>query len=235
MQLLVEKSSTLLHNKDISITSFTIQFVLSHRAYFDVVSEVHPLFTGFHKLVNILSGIEPLALFLHPSRMLPTILSTKEINRSEFDKLKETELYQDLAEKNKLTSEEEAVLRDYLQNLDPTNKFNLDDFEVPDYGPITYADKQKVLGGNPVSGYFGPWVGMIIYSVFLDDTVTLLHPDSTIDERLLAGFFLIPTPAKFAKPLLKHMDDVAGGVKGTSKAISDLDKMKSLIKNGKIK
>src|SRR5690625_2736710 len=66
---------------------------------------------------------------------------------------------------------------------------------------------------------------MIIYSVFLDDTVTLLHPDSTIDERLLAGFFLIPTPAKFAKPLLKHMDDVAGGVKGMGKGVKGIDEI----------
>ena len=90
---------------------------------------------------------------------------------------------------------------------------------MPDYGPITYEDRRKVMGGysdlaGTPDGLAGPATATLnfIYYMTVDDAVVLLDPNATYDEKLIAGFFLIPTPLKFGKPLLKNMDDVGGAV-----------------------
>jgi len=88
------------------------------------------------------------------------------------------------------------------------------------------------MGGNApgtINGLAGPFAATanLVYYLTIDDAVVLLDPNSTLDERLISGFFLIPTPGKFAKPFLKHADDAGGSsniVRKGSKNEGDLNK-----------
>src|SRR5699024_7989761 len=82
---------------------------------------------------------------------------------------------------------------------------------------MNYWDKAKVQGGNSrlsgtPDGFAGPATATFDY--FSEDLFTMLDPNASMGEKMLASVFVLPTPAKFLKPL----DDVASGLKkgGTS-------------------
>ncbi|WHX24539.1 hypothetical protein QNH47_10040 [Virgibacillus halodenitrificans] len=130
-----------------------------------------------------------------------------------FDKIETSVEYQQLAEQNKLSVQEEEAISKYLKNLDEKDvSFNADDVKQPDYGPITFWDKRKVVGGT--SSLAGTPDGLagyatMAYHYFTDDIATVMNSEAAINERALSGFFLLPTPFKLLKPL----DDVAGAKK----------------------
>ncbi|MBD1221956.1 hypothetical protein [Virgibacillus halodenitrificans] len=91
-------------------------------------------------------------------------------------------------------------------------RLTAENIKQPAYGPITFRDKRKVVGGN--SSLAGTPDGLagyatMAYRYFTDDIATVMNSEAAINERALSGFFLLPTPFKLLKPL----DDVAGAKK----------------------
>ncbi|MFD2132797.1 T7SS effector LXG polymorphic toxin [Pseudogracilibacillus auburnensis] len=166
MKNYVEEIGSMLHNGDITVLDFNPNQLRDSGAFNELVGKVNPVEDGFIKFVNILSTIEPLIFFLHPDKMLPVLYRNHPVTASDLDKLKETKEYQDLSEENKLTKEEDA-LRKYLHNLEPNSGGNpFAGYENPDYGPITYQDRRKVMGGNsPYAGTMEglPLIGNVLY------------------------------------------------------------------------
>ncbi|WP_207518859.1 HNH/ENDO VII family nuclease [Pseudogracilibacillus auburnensis] len=225
MKNYVEEIGSMLHNGDITVLDFNPNQLRDSGALNELVGKVNPVEDGFIKFVNILSTIEPLIFFLHPDKMLPVLYRNHPVTASDLDKLKETKEYQDLSEENKLTKEEEDALRKYLHNLEPNSGGNpFAGYENPDYGPITYQDRRKVMGGNspyagtmeglPLIGNVLYGAGYIVYHVIspIDEIITLSDSDSTVAEKVIAGIFLFPNPFKLGKPLYKSLNDVGGGL-----------------------
>lgn len=188
------------------------------------------LHIAYYKFVNILSEMSPLALIFNPMRIQPTIVHNKKEKDTDIGTLMESEEYQQIAAESRfeMTAEEEATLADWLLNPDKPSSNNLEDFEgetVDADEPLIFEQERQVKGGNSglagtPNGLAGPTTAMftLAYYMTIDDAVVLLDPDSTQDEKMVAGLFLIPTPVKFAKSFLKHADDVDGAVNAGRKA-----------------
>lgn len=187
------------------------------------------LHDAHYKYVNTLSSMEPIGLYLDPTNMLPAVIRGTEVEQDkEVEDVLETDEYQRLAAENKMemSAEEKEALADWLLNPNAYTNTSMDDLEVESVpareGPPTHEQRREAMGGNApgtidglssiVTGGFN-----LVYYLTVDDAVVLLNPNSTIDERLISGFFLLPTPGKFAKPFLKHADDVGGAINKTRK------------------
>ena len=212
--------------------------------YIELLEKVSPVYNAYTKLVNILSENGPIAMILNPGNFLPRLLQDKEIKSADIDKIKETEAYQNLAVKNQMTADEEAQLKNYLQNIDPDDRnspYAPENYVHPGYGPITFWDKREVIVSNKdvtPDGLTGPTTATLtfMYALTREDAVVFVDPNTELDEKVIAGLFLIPTPAKFGKPFLKHADDIGGaanvgrkrkidgdslGIKGTDNVLGD--------------
>ncbi len=119
-----------------------------------------------------------------------------------------------------MTAEEEAALSNWLLNPDKPKNVSIDDNEaltVDAKEPFIFEQARQMKGGNSdlagtPDGLAGPTTALftLAYYVTIDDAVVLLEPNSSPDEKAVAGLFLLPTPGKFAKPFLKHADDMGG-------------------------
>src|SRR5690625_5064047 len=117
-----------------------------------------------------------------------------------------------------MTADEEAQLKNYLQNIDPddgTSPYAPEYYVHPGYGPITFWDKREVIVSNKdvtPDGLAGPATATLtlMYALTIEDAVVFVDPNTELDEKVIAGLFLIPTPAKFGKPFFKQADDLGG-------------------------
>src|SRR5699024_2833135 len=162
-----------------------------------------------------------------------------------------------------MTANEEAQLKNYLQNIDPddgNSSYVPENDAHPDYGPITFWDKREVIVSNKdvtPDGLAMPATKTLslMYALTIEDAVVFVDPSTELDEKVIAALFMIPTPAKFGKPFLKHADDIGGaanvgrkrkidgdslGIKGTGNGnivneVKEIDFGKHIIKgeNGK--
>ena len=74
--------------------------------------------------------------------------SNKPVN---FDKLKETETYQDLVMKNAMSEEGNAAIRAHLNDVienGSSSAYSPESYSGPDREEMTFWDKRKVLGGQ---------------------------------------------------------------------------------------
>ena len=186
--------------------------------YIDLLEKVSPVYNAYNKLVNILSANGPIAMIVNPGNFLPRLFQDKEIKSADIDKIKETEAYQNLAVKNQMTADEEAQLKNYLQNIDPDDRnspYAPENDAHPDYGPITFWDKREVIVSNKdvtPDGLAGPTTATLtfMYALTIEDAVVFVDPNTELDEKVIAALFMIPTPAKFGKPFFKQADDLGG-------------------------
>ncbi|MYL58321.1 hypothetical protein GLW20_12465 [Virgibacillus halodenitrificans] len=180
-----------------------------------MMGKIYPLEGALEKLQSNFSYIAPYMAMQLPHKMFPLSYRGHSVSKTpmNFDKIEASVESQQLAEQNKLSVQEEEAISKYLKNLDEKDvSFNADDDKQPDYGPITFWDKRKVVGGN--SSLAGTPDGLagyatMAYHYFTDDIATVMNSEAAINERALSGFFLLPTPFKLLKPL----DDVAGAKK----------------------
>lgn len=180
-----------------------------------MMEKIYPLESALEKLQSNFAYIAPYMAMQLPHKMFPLSYRGHSVSKTpiNFDKIETSVEYQQLAEQNKLSVQEEEAISKYLKNLDEKDvSFNADDVKQPDYGPITFWDKRKVVGGN--SSLAGTPDGLAGYATmahhyFTDDIATVMNSEAAINERALSGFFLLPTPFKLLKPL----DDVAGAKK----------------------
>ena len=200
---------------DISIENFNSLSLRKSDAYNSILEKVNPLHHALNKLEDIFSYIAPYMAMLLPHKMFPISFRGHAVSKTppKFDRIKENDTYKELAQKNELTVEEDALLSDYIATSDPDRpKYSKADFEDPEHGPITYWDKRKVYGGNSslagspdgLAGY-----SLMAYHFITDDIATVFNNEASLNERMISGLFILPTPAKFLKPL----DDVAMGLK----------------------
>ena len=109
-----------------------------------------------------------------------------------------------------------------MLNPDKPKNVSIEDYEaltVDAKESFTFEQERQMKGGNSdlagtPDGLAGPTTALftLAYYVTIDDAVVLLDSNSSPDEKAVAGLFLFPTPGKFAKPFLKHADDVGGGL-----------------------
>ena len=142
-----------------------------------------------------------------------------------FDKLKETKTYQDLAMENAMSEEEIAAIRAHLNDVienGSSSAYSPESYSGPDREEMTFWDKRKVLGGNSSlagtpDGLAGP--AIVVADFFTEDFGTLISEDATAGERGLALALLIP----IVKPLrlLKPLDDVMSGGKTVGKGVDN--------------
>ncbi len=158
---------------------------------YETLPELKPL---LDKLKNMYSYAAPLAVLLYPKLIFPITYrnhepSNKPVN---FDKLKETKTYQDLAVENTMSEEEIAAIRSHLNDIienDSTSAYSLENYSEPDREEIKFWDKRKVLGGNlslagTPDGLAGPAIAVADF--FTEDFGTLISEDATVGERGLA-------------------------------------------------
>ncbi len=220
MKQSVEDIGNILHNGDMSVRDINLSTLSGSEAYAQLMWKVNPLPNAYYKFINILSGISPIVLMFNPKKMLPTIIHNQESKDTDINELKKTEQYQQLETQNQLTAEEEAVLSNWLLNPDKPKNVSIEDFEaltVDAKEPLIFEQERQMKGGNSdlagtPDGLAGPTTALftLAYYVSIDDAVVLLDPNSSPDEKAVAGLFLLPTPGKFAKPFLKHADDMGG-------------------------
>src|SRR5699024_11036793 len=166
---------------------------------------------------SIYAYIAPYITMLQPQRMFPVTYRDHEVGKTPVDlsSVKNADTYRKLAHENQATDAEEAALEKYLLGVesgDSNNTFDPDDLEDLDDRPMGYWDKVKVQGGNSrlsgtPDGFAGPATATFDY--FSEDLFTMFDPNASMGEKMLASVFVLPTPAKFLKPL----DDVASGLK----------------------
>src|SRR5699024_5829749 len=166
---------------------------------------------------SIYAYIAPYITMLQPQRMFPVTYRDHEVGKTPVDlsSVKNADTYRKLAHENQATDAEEAALEKYLLGVesgDSNNTFDPDDLEDLDDRPMGYWDKVKVQGGNSrlsgtPDGFAGPATATFDY--FSEDLFTMFDPNASMGEKMLASVFVLPTPAKFLKPL----DDVAFGLK----------------------
>src|SRR5690625_3316041 len=150
--------------------------------------------------------------------MLPTIIHNQESKDTDIKELKKTEQYQQLEAQNQLTAEEEAALSNWLLNPDKPKNVSIEDYEaltVDAKEPFTFEQERQMKGGNSnlagtPDGLAGPTTALftLAYYVTSDDAVVLFDPNSSPDEKAVAGLFVLPTPGKFDKTVLTYADDV---------------------------
>ncbi|MFJ8462040.1 pre-toxin TG domain-containing protein [Lysinibacillus xylanilyticus] len=107
----------------------------------------------------------------------------------------------------------EAELEKYYEEYQKNRQFVSSGVNAGD--PLTtLEDLQLVLGGgNHTRTSNEPsMIGQFIYSLLVEDIVTLVNPKSTTEERLLAGISMLPTSKPFK---------VLDAKKSTSKIIED--------------
>src|SRR5690625_525673 len=161
--------------------------------------------------------IAPYITMLQPQRMFPVTYRDHEVSKTPVDlsNVKEADTYRKSEQENQTTAAENAKLEKYLLGIesgDSNNTFDPDDLEDLDERTMNYWDKAKVQGGNSrlsgtPDGFVGPATATFDY--FSEDIFTMFDPNASVEERMLASVFVLPTPAKFLKPL----DDVASGLK----------------------
>src|SRR5699024_4076653 len=123
-----------------------------------------------------------------------------------------------------------------LDSDDRSSPYVPENIEPPDYGPITFWDKRELIVSNKdvrPDGLAMPTAKTmtLAYALTIEDAVVFVDPNTDLDERLIAGMFLIPTPAKFEKPFLKHADDVGGAANAGRKGKIDGNSLKSKYKD----
>jgi len=219
----------------LSVDTYNSFKLLSSEAYVELMWNVNPLHNAYDKFINILSIMSPIVLFFNPAKMLPSLVYHEE--EKDINDLMESEEYQQLAAENQfgMTTEEEAALVDWMLNLDSPkpNSDSLESYEgetVDAREEITFEHERQVKGGNSElagtpDGLAGPTTAMftLAYYMTIDDAIVLLDPNSTPEEKTVAGLFLIPTPGKFAKPFLKHADDIGGAMHSSGKASKSIN------------
>src|SRR5699024_2385229 len=134
-----------------------------------------------------------------------------------------------------MTANEEAQLKNYLQNIDPddgNSSYVPENDAHPDYGPITFWDKREVIVSNKdvtPDGLAGPTTATLtfMYALTIEDAVVFVDPSTELDEKVIAALFMIPTPAKFGKPFFKQADDLGGAASVRRKGKKDGDTLKS--------
>gem|GEM_PF-2322561 len=197
---------------------------------YETSPELKPL---LDKLKNMFSYIAPLTILLYPKSLFPLTFrnhepSNKPVN---FDKLKETKAYQDLAMENAMSEEEIAAIKAHLNDIrenGSTGTYSPENYSEADRKEITFWDQRKVLGGNSSlvgtpDGLAGPAIAVADF--FTEDLVTLISENATAVEKGLALTMFLPIgqPLKFMKPL----DDVASGGKrvgkGNVKPVSNMN------------
>jgi len=204
-------------NGDISISEYDRSIIKNNDVYNEVLGEVSPLHSALNKVENIYAYIAPYITMLQPQRMFPVTYRDHEVSKTPVDlsSVKNADTYRKLAHENQATDAEEAALEKYLLGVesgDSNNTFDPDDLEDLDDRPMGYWDKVKVQGGNSrlsgtPDGFAGPATATFDY--FSEDLFTMFDPNASMGEKMLASVFILPTPAKFLKPL----DDVASGLK----------------------
>src|SRR5699024_10192577 len=168
--------------------------------------------------------IAPYITMLQPQRMFPVTYRDHEVSKTPVDlsNVKEADTYRKLEQENQTTAAENAKLEKYLLGVesgDSNNTFDPDDLEDLDERTMNYWDKVKVQGGNSrlsgtPDGFAGPATATFDY--FSEDFFTMFDPNASMGEKMLASVFVLPTPAKFLKPL----DDVASGLEKGKKSNS---------------
>ena len=233
MKQSVEDIGNILHNGDMSVRDINLSALSGSEAYAQLMWKVNPLHNAYYKFINILSGISPIVLMFNPKKMLPTIIHNQESKDTDIKELKKTEQYQQLEAQNQLTAEEEAALSNWLLNPDKPKNVSIEDYEtftVDAKESFTFEQERQMKGGNSdlagtPDGLAGPTTALftLAYYVTIDDAVVLLDPNSSPDEKAVAGLFLLPTPGKFAKPFLKHADDMGGAFHTGGKASKSIN------------
>ncbi len=207
-----------------------------HQKNLEVIYETPPeLKPLLDKLKNMYSYAAPLAVLLYPKLIFPITYrnhepSNKPVN---FDKLKETKTYQELAMENAMSEEEIAAIGSHLNDIienGSTSAYSLENYSEPDREEIKFWDKRKVLGGNlslagTPDGLAGPAIAVADF--FTEDFGTLISQDATVGERGLALALLLP----IVKPLkvLKPIDDVMSGGKKVAKGAGNFVKVNNEI------
>src|SRR5690625_594265 len=234
MKQSVEDIGNILHNGDMSLRDINFSTLSGSEAYAQLMWKVNPLYNAYYKLINILSEISPIVLMFNPKKILPTIIHNQESKDTDINELKKTEQYQQLEAQNQLTAEEESALSNWLLNPDKPKNVSIEDYEtltVDAKEPFTFEQERQMKGGNSdlagtPDGLAGPTTALftLAYYVTIDDAVVLLDPNSSPDEKAVAGLFLLPTPGKFAKPFLKHADDAGGAINTSRKTTKMMPK-----------
>lgn len=90
------------------------------------------LHDAHYKYVNTLSAMEPIALYLDPTNMLPAVIrGTEDEQDKEVEDVMETDEYKQLASENKMemSAAEEEALADWLLNPDVYTNTSIEDLE----------------------------------------------------------------------------------------------------------
>lgn len=217
--------------------------IVNSDLYLDLLQKVSPVYNAYNKLVNILSENGPVAIAFNMKNFLPRIFQDKEIRSADIEEIKATDEYQNLAASNQMTAEEEAQLKQYLQNINPEDRnspYAPENVEPPDYGPITFWDKRELIVSN--KGVRPDGLAMpatktlsLMYALTIEDAVVFVDPNTNLDEKVIVALFMIPTPANFGKPFLKQADDLGGsanaGRKGMNKKDNNSLDSKSTVKS----
>ncbi len=215
MKNYIEELSGKFKSGEVQVGEYNGFAVETSETHNKMMEKIYPLESALEKLQSNFAYIAPYMAMQLPHKMFPLSYRGHSVSKTpmNFDKIETSVEYQQLAEQNKLSVQEEEAISKYLKNLDEKDvSFNADDVKQPDYGPITFWDKRKVVGGN--SSLAGTPNGLagyatMAYHYFTDDIATVMNSEAAINERALSGFFLLPTPFKLLKPL----DDVAGAKK----------------------
>ncbi len=120
---------------------------------YETAPERQPL---LDKLKNMFSYVAPLTTLLYPKSLFPLTYrnhepSSKPVN---FDKLKETKAYQELAMKNAMSEEEIAAIKAHLNEIKEngsTGAYSPENDSLPEYGKekeTAFWEQRNALVGN---------------------------------------------------------------------------------------
>src|SRR5690625_435435 len=115
--------------------------IIHSELYIELLEKVSPVYNAYNKLVNVLSENGPVVIAFNMKNFLPRIFQGKEIRDTDIEGITATDEYQNLATSNQMTAEEEAQLKNYLQNTDLNNRnspYAPENYVHPGYGPITF-------------------------------------------------------------------------------------------------
>lgn len=110
---------------------------------------------------------------------------------------------QNIINGNNVDAEEEAELIDYLldEDFDSDDEYHPDNIDSPDYGPIGYWDKKRVVSPPShselaVDPFAFDHIASAGFDPKFDDIATIIDENASYKEQMLASVFLLNKPLK---------------------------------------
>ncbi|WP_158701668.1 ribonuclease YeeF family protein [Lentibacillus sp. Marseille-P4043] len=216
-------------NGEITLHNIDIHTVASIGFYQNMLTDTPITYAALRKQNQFNRVAGPYVMMMYPNMLFPITYRNYSAGNVHLGDISKQKPIKEAAEQYKLTDPESIAIANYLRReytdepeIDVQEMESQVNVESPQSSdnmyysarePLTFWDKREVVGGySDLAGdpFMMGHIATAGFNFAFDDIGTMIDPDATAEDKMMAGLFL------FAKPL-KAADKVVGGANRVDK------------------